>query len=356
MRVAVLTTSYPRHPGDPAGTFVAGAVERLRAAGVDVRVVSPQDFEHHGIAYGHGIVGNLRERPARALRLPEFLLGYRRAALAAARDAELVHAHWLPSGAVAATLGRPFVVQLWGSDVALARRAPWLAAPVLRRARLVICASSALAADARALGAHEVRVIPGGIDLPPAPGAAEEPPHVLYVGRLSPEKGVEALAAAVAPGPGRAALPLEVVGDGPLRDRLPQALGFRPPAELGAFYARAAVVACPSLREGFGMAALEAQAHGRPVVASATGGLLDIVEDGVTGLHVPPGDVAALRAALERLLGDAELRARMGEAARARVAERFSWEAATVALLAAYGEAAAAPGSAGVWQTTDRPA
>ena len=55
---------------------------------------------------------------------------------------------------------------------------------------------------------------------------------------------------------------------------------------------------------------------GRPVVASAVGGLLDAVEDGVTGLRVPPGDVPALRAALERLLGDAELRARLGAAAR----------------------------------------
>lgn len=336
MRVVVLTTSYPRHPGDVAGVFVHEGVERLRAAGVQVDVVSPQDFAHHGIAYGHGIVGNLRERPARALRLPEFLGGYRRAAARAARGADLVHAHWLPSGAVAATLGVPFVVQLWGSDVALARKAPWLARPVLRRARAVICASSALAADARALGAREVRVIPSGIDLPPPAGPPDEPPHLLYVGRLAPEKGVAELAAAVGAGPGRAALPLEVVGDGPLRARLPGALGFVPPGELAPHYARAAVVVCPSLREGFGMAALEALAHGRPVVASATGGLLDIVEDGVTGIHVPPGDATALRAALERLLGDAALRERMGAAARARVAERFSWEASTAALLAVY--------------------
>ena len=66
------------------------------------------------------------------------------------------------------------------------------------------------------------------------------------------------------------------------------------------------------------MACAEAMAHGRPVVASAVGGLLDLVEDGVTGLLVPPGDVAALRSALERLLADPELRARLGAAARAR--------------------------------------
>jgi glycosyltransferase involved in cell wall biosynthesis len=71
-------------------------------------------------------------------------------------------------------------------------------------------------------------------------------------------------------------------------------------------------------------------------VASAVGGLLDLVSDGVTGLHVPPGDVPALRAALERLLGNADLRRRMGDAGRERVRERFSWDAVTDATLAAY--------------------
>ena len=58
MKVAVLTTSYPREPGDPAGNFVADAVERVRGRGVEVEVVSPASFRHFGIAYGSGIVGN----------------------------------------------------------------------------------------------------------------------------------------------------------------------------------------------------------------------------------------------------------------------------------------------------------
>jgi D-inositol-3-phosphate glycosyltransferase len=77
-------------------------------------------------------------------------------------------------------------------------------------------------------------------------------------------------------------------------------------------------------------------AHGRPVVAGAVGGLLDLVVDGETGLLVEPGDVAELRAALERLLGDSELRARLGAAARRRAREQFSWERVTEATLAAY--------------------
>jgi glycosyltransferase involved in cell wall biosynthesis len=77
-------------------------------------------------------------------------------------------------------------------------------------------------------------------------------------------------------------------------------------------------------------------AHGRPVVASAVGGLKDLVVDGETGLLVPPRDPAALRAALTRLLGDASLRRRMGAAGRLRAQERFSWEAVTSATVAAY--------------------
>jgi glycosyltransferase involved in cell wall biosynthesis len=77
-------------------------------------------------------------------------------------------------------------------------------------------------------------------------------------------------------------------------------------------------------------------AHGRPVVATPMGGLRDLVVDGETGLVVPARDPAALRAALERLLGDPELRRRLGEAGRRRAGERFSWAAVTDATLAAY--------------------
>src|SRR5712691_7229820 len=166
MRFAVLTTSYPRRPGDPAGHFVGAAVERLRARGVEVEVVSPASFRHYGIAYGSGVVGNLRARPWLTAALPLFFASFRRAAARAARDADLVHAHWLGAGAVAATLGKPYVVQVWGTDVELARRAPWLARAILRRARLVLAASTALAADAERLGAREVRVIPSGVEIP----------------------------------------------------------------------------------------------------------------------------------------------------------------------------------------------
>ncbi|HET9324320.1 MAG TPA: glycosyltransferase family 4 protein [Gaiellaceae bacterium] len=323
MKVVVLATSYPRSATDTAGRFVADAVEHLREAGTEIEVVSPASFKHFRLAYGSGIVGNLRRRPWRAALVPAFLAAYSRAARRAARDADLVHAHWLPSGIAALATGRPFVVQLWGTDVELARRAPSLARAVIRRAEAVVCPSAALAGDATRLGARQIEVVPSGVELPAEVGEEADPPEVLYAGRLSPEKGVVELMLAAED------LNLVVAGDGPLRDRVPMARGMLPPAELAALYARAAVVVCPSLREGFGVACLEAMAHGRPVVASGVGGLLDLVVNGETGILVEPGNVPALRTGIDRLLGDRELRRSMGEAGRRRAAERFSWDAVT---------------------------
>ncbi|MBM3496086.1 MAG: glycosyltransferase family 4 protein, partial [Armatimonadetes bacterium] len=86
------------------------------------------------------------------------------------------------------------------------------------------------------------------------------------------------------------------------------------------------VVVVPSRTEGQGLVALEAMALGVPVVASRVGGLPEVVEDQLTGLLVPPDDWEALADALLRLAMDPSLRARLGEAARLRVRERFSIE------------------------------
>jgi glycosyltransferase involved in cell wall biosynthesis len=330
MRVCVLTTSYPRDDDDVAGVFVRDTVDHLERAGVSVDVISPASFRHFGIAYGDGIPQNLRRRPWLVLVLPLFLLAFARAARRGSRGADVVHAHWLPSALVGLTTCKPVVAQLWGSDVELARRLRWLARPILRRVTVTVCASNALAADARALGASDVRVIPSGVEIPDRVAPPGDPPHILYVGRLSEEKGVRELAEATA------GLPLVVVGDGPFRDLFPQATGFVPHRDLGAHFERAAIVVCPSRREGFGMACAEAMAHGRPVVASAVGGLLDLVDDEVTGIRVPPGDALALRAALERLLGDRGLRERLGRAARERAVGRFGRERATAETVALF--------------------
>jgi glycosyltransferase involved in cell wall biosynthesis len=254
----------------------------------------------------------------------------------AARDADLVHAHWLLTAAVARFSGRPFVVTLHGSgsagrfsDVDLARRWPRLVRLLLGPAAAVICVSETVAEAVRAAGV-EVSVIPNGVRVPEGVGSPVQPAEVLYVGRLSPEKNVDTLVEAVGD------LNLVVAGDGPLRDLVPNALGSVPHAEVERLLERASVVVAPSEREGFGLAAAEAMAFGRPVVAAAGGALLELVADGETGLVVPPRDATALRGAVERLLRDRELRERLGREARTRASERFRWDSVIEQTLEVY--------------------
>jgi glycosyltransferase involved in cell wall biosynthesis len=324
VRVVVLTTSWPRTEQEFAGRFVADAVERLRGRGVEVEVLAPgSGYRDYGLAYGAGMAANLRRRPWLG---PLLLLSMWRAVRRAARGADLVHAHWLLTAAAARFGGRPFVVSLHGSgsagrfsDVELARRRPRVVRALLRPAAAVICVSETVASAVRTAGLDAV-VIPNGVRVPDEVQPPADPPEVLYVGRLSPEKNVNTLVEAVGD------LNLVVAGDGPLRGRVPNALGAVPHAEVERLLERASVVVAPCEREGFGLAAAEAMAFGRPVVAAAGGALIELVTDEETGLLVPPRDATALRGAVTRLLGDPELRERLGRAARARARERFGWD------------------------------
>jgi glycosyltransferase involved in cell wall biosynthesis len=279
--------------------------------GIEVEVVSPSSFRHFGIAGGHGIVGNLRARPWLLLFVPLFLWNFRRAA-AQVPGVDVVHAHWLVSGVVASTLRRPYLVQPWGTDVALLGRLPWRFPHVL--------AASQFLADEMGGGT----VVPTPVAIPQR--VTEPGDTVLYAGRLSPEKGIAEFLAATD------GLPRVIVGGGPVD--VPEGLG--PVDDLAPYYERAAVVVVPSRREGYGMVAREAMAHGRAVVATSVGGLRDAIEDGVDGVLVPPGDSAALRGAVERLLADPDLRTRLGGAARAKAERLWSEETAAIALQNAY--------------------
>jgi glycosyltransferase involved in cell wall biosynthesis len=304
----------------------------VRARGVEVAVVGPGAYR--GFVGSEGIAASFRRRPWRA---PLVLLSMGAAVRRAGRDADLIHAHWLASTLVVPLAWRPVVLTLHGSgsagrfeDLQLMSRRPRLARMLLRRARVVIAVSEQLAGAARGVGARDVRWIPNGVEIPAEVGAEADPPEVLFVGRLSPEKGIHELAEAAR------GLNLVVAGDGPLRPLVPDALGFVPHEEVERLLARAAVVVLPSHREGLPMALLEAMAHGRAVVATPVGGIPGLVEDGRTGLLVPPGDAGALRAAIDRLLADPELRRRLGEAARERVTELCSWERVVDETIAAY--------------------
>ena len=338
LRVALLTTYYPRHEDDYAGRFVSDLVQHVEKLGVRYEVVKPGVFNDFGLAYGAGVVRNAKRRP---WLVPLMLISMARTLRRAARTADLVHIHWLLAAPLGLLTGKPWVITLHGTptartfeDLVLLRRAKWLVGPILRRAKVVICVSQVLTEAVRELGANAVW-IPNGTTVPHQVAAEAEPPEVLFAGRMVEEKGVRELAAAAE------GLNLVVAGDGPLRHVLPQALGLVPHTELERLYRRAAIVVMPSHSEGQGVVAIEAMAHGRPVVGSRVGGLAEIVVDGETGILVPPRDAAALRTALLQLLDDETLRRRMGEAGRRRVTELCGWEHVAPKVFDAYKLAAA---------------
>jgi len=219
--------------------------------------------------------------------------------------------------------------------------------------RLVVVSDAARASMAP-FGRRAV-VVPNGVEMRPYVPPPEGPPVVAYVGRLSRRKGPDVLidaAALLAPKHPRARFVLagdEFGGGDDLRRELEEkaarlGLGarveFRPfHEEIGDVFVEASVVTSPSvLPESFGLGLLEAMSYGRPVVASRLGGPMELVLDGETGFLVPPSDPAALAAALDRLLADAALAGRMGEAGRRRSIENFSLAAQAAAFHRLYDE------------------
>jgi L-malate glycosyltransferase len=318
-------------------------VDYFVAAGHEVHVISFRPAEIEG-ARVHYVDGWERFGKLRYL-----IHAGRVARLVRDIQPDLVHALHLTSyGFLAARAGvHPCVISVWGTDVLEAPRlTPFhrlITRYALARADRVTATGMRLAEATLPYMPPEtdVDVIPYGVDLDrfrPEPGPPRDELVVGSVGRLSPEKGLKYLIRAMpevvreqpnvrlllaGDGPDRRSLErlatrldlaerVEFTGELP-HDRVPQAL------------ARIDVFAMPSTWEGFGVAALEAAAMEVPVIASNIHGIPDVVDDGVTGILVPPKDVEALSRALLRLLRDRDERRRMGRAGRDMVGARYSW-------------------------------
>jgi glycosyltransferase involved in cell wall biosynthesis len=378
-RVVFLAHAFPRHEHDLVGGFLLRLAVALRGEGVEVTAVAPAG---PGLPAAERLAGiavrRYRYAPGRAQRLAYAGEMHRRAASpggavalaallgagalaarSAGRGADLVHAHWWFPGGVQALLARtglPLVTTLHGTDVRLARSRPAaraVCARVLRRSAVVTAVSGWLAGQAAAIapGLRAPRVAPMPVDDTAFHPGDLPRDELLFVGRLDRQKGADVALRAVAElrGPA-AALPLRVVGAGPrlaeLR-RLAGELGLEgrvrwegqlPQAELADRYRRAVALLMPGQDEGLGLAAVEAQLSATPVVAAASGGLLDVVADGESGWTFPPGEPIALARAIETVVADPAAAARLAEAGR-RSAARFTTTAAARAYAAVYADA-----------------
>lgn len=259
---------------------------------------------------------------------------------------DVIHAHWwFPNGLAAARVSRlsgvPLVTTSHGTDLRLLQAnaaARPLARYVFRRSARVTCVSQWLAQQASEYSRSAPIVAPMPVATSRfAPSDDRDENRIVFIGRLSAQKGIEAAIRAVARM--RRSVVLDIVGDGPDRPALQELveqlgiservlwLGHVPHTSVPALLARASALVAPFTEEGLGLVAVEAQLCETPPVAFRSGGLTDIVDDEVTGLLVAPGDVNALAAALERIVSDPTLRERLGAAGRAAALARFTPQA-----------------------------
>ncbi|MGH7413304.1 MAG: glycogen synthase [Candidatus Rokuibacteriota bacterium] len=379
MRVLLLSREYPPHVYGGAGVVVDHLSRALaRHASVEVRCFGEnQQAPPHLTVRGYAPWARLQGGPEApyAPALEALSVG-----LAMARDpvtADVVHTHtWyvgLGGMLVQSIHDVPLVVTLhsleplrpWKADQLGTGYAvsSWAERLAVERADRVIAVSAQMRADITAnfqVDPDRVAVIHNGVDAEAFARAEGRealarhgvlPPYVLFVGRISEQKGIFQLLEAARALPEGVKLVLCASSpDTPeLLSRLEAAVAGRPETrwinamlpvpEVVQLYSHAAVFVCPSIYEPFGLINLEAMACGTPVVASRVGGIPEVVVDGETGWLVEPGDAAALGQALRQALADPGRARRMGEAGRRRVEAHFSWDRIAALTLAVYREA-----------------
>jgi glycosyltransferase involved in cell wall biosynthesis len=384
VRIACVTHAYPRWDGDVPGAFVERLVLALARRGHTVAVVAPADGGRGGREVRHGVtVERVRYAPARfetlaysgtmlgAVRSPwgltafaSLVLQLGRAAqrVAAAMDADLIHAHWwVPAGLAVGLAGRrrggarrPYVVTLHGTDVALLdwfRPARWLAAWVLRQAAAVTAVSSYLADNVSRLAGIDrsrITVAPMPIDSARFTRLSGGGGGIVTVGRVTRQKRLALLVDAVS----RLAaeglpIALTITGDGPERPELERLVRGRGATDLIRFTGAvepdripeilgdADVFGFPAVSEGLGLAAVEALMLGIPVVAARDGGgVTDVVPERGAGRLVGP-DAAAFAAAIRDVLADPSARAAAADAGAA-LKRRFDPDAVARTFEAVY--------------------
>lgn len=292
--------------------------------------------------------GTMAETVAGSFRGKLAMLGYLRGQGSALHrvvkhvGASLVHAHWwFPAGLAAR---RPFVLTMHGSDVRLAAQKQWahpLFRGVLRRATAVTTVSHWLAKQVREImpvAEPIVAPMPVNTALFASTPSARNSDEILFVGRLNEQKGLHFLLHAVAAMRQRARL--TVIGEGPNAEALRQqaaALGIADRVNwngnvsrdaLAQLYQKATVLAMPSINEGLGLVAVEAQLCATPVVAFDSGGAPDVITNGSTGILVPPKDVAALAAALDSVVRSTDMQRSLGNSGQVQAYANFSPESA----------------------------
>jgi glycosyltransferase involved in cell wall biosynthesis len=385
LKVLFLTSSYPRSHEDTASVFLRYLAEHLADRGLEIHVLAPADttsgttvegkvtvhrFQYfpcrlQRLAYGSGIMPNLKQSPWLWLQVPFFVLAMTYALLRIIRRQQihLLHAHWILPQGLPGVMAKylchvPLVTTVHGADAFTLRGK---LASALKR--FVVVRSDAWTtntrATSRAIDATAItpraHVIPMGVDAElfasgdPA-GLRQHLPGceflLLFVGRLVEKKGCHDLLEALSllPPALRDRTTLWIIGDGDQRSQLEHTtkdLGLAQKVRfwgtisnqrLPKFYAAADLFVAPSIEvasgdtEGQGVVILEAFAGRACVLSTRVGGIDAVVQNNVTGVLVAPNRPRDLAMAMEKLLTDTGLRARLVENAFVEVKERYDWK------------------------------
>lgn len=401
--VVMVTTSFPRFPGDNVGTFMEPIAAGVAQRGHEVHIVAPwhplirRAAEERGVrfhfyryapvtalnvfGYAEAMHADVRVRGTGYLVAPLALMQGWRAARAVARvhRATVMHGHWVVPGGITAALAAPhlpLVISLHGSDVFVAEKlavARAAARAAFRRAGAITSCSEDLARRAVAIGAEPSRVdvVPYGVDsdrfkpdddarrtIRSAIGLEEDRLLVFAAGRLVRKKGFEYLVDAMAALPQEIPAVLAIAGTGDLerelKDRASRTdpgrirmLGNLTQDQVAQHLAAADIVVVPSVRDeagnvdGLPNVVLEALASGTPLVTTSAGGIGAVVTHLETALVVPERDPSVIAHAIRSLAADPSRRAAIGARARALIRDRFGWSRTADGLEAAYDRALA---------------
>ena len=391
VKILYIATAYDRFPGDIITPWLVETIRHLEARGVQVEVLAPS---YRGL--GSGEVEGVRvhrfryaprrwedlthdqtapdrigDRPWYLGLVPGYVASGARAAARLARRGgfDVVHVHWPIPNAVLGLAARraagiPLVSTFHGVELTWTRRRFPMLMPflrhVIRTSDAVTANSSYTAGMIREVYDRPVARIPFGATVSASPdeAVAPKPPgapfELLFAGRLVERKGVAYLLEAMSRLRTAEPVVLRVIGDGPLRASLEARArelelgdrvrfdGFVPSEELARRFAECDAFVLPAVvdskgdTEGLGVVLVEALSYGKPAIASAAGGIVDIVRDGETGLLVPPADADALATAIAELAEDRTRARELGEGGREYVEREFSWPVIIDRLMALY--------------------
>jgi glycosyltransferase involved in cell wall biosynthesis len=392
MKVLFIVTAYPRHEGDIITPWMGETISRLREAGTDVEVLAPaykgggatgiDGVKVHRFRYAPSSVETLthdmpaveriKRSPAFAALLPSYIAAGSQAAARIAREGnfDVVHAFWpIPHGifgVAARNASRAALVSTFFSAELMWSGALRTAfAPILRRiinnsdAITVISSYTAQRLNEYVSGVETVTIPFGAAaknqgSITPSHRKAGDAFELLFVGRLVKRKGVDVLLNAVKRLETDKRFHLRIVGGGPELGAL-KALasdlgvtgqvtfdGVVTNERIAELFRQCDALVLPAIvtetgdTEGLGVVLIEAMGYGKPVIASAAGGIVDIVKNNDTGLLVPAGDAPALAAAIRQAMDNPAEMARLAERGTAFADQAFGWPAIVGQLMTVY--------------------